>query len=296
MYIIHNIKKIILSIILIVTFSCNDKIKNDSRIKTNDSISKVIINDSSLKKSLNVLKVKPLNWVFDEVLSLSKSYNCEKTHKFLNFKIYIENDSVYIDNIYADVVYSGELKSESFFKKSGMSKDFFLTKYNIKIPEKVKYIRNKKVYDINSKLDAFFDEAFFAENYLFFENNGCVYRYKKNNLNNVYKSINKNEIDCKTKQSEMEYEESCMFKNTTIKIVYEEIIKNGIVENNNTLLINLPNQSQEQKINIQGLISNNYIIKQNSALIEMLYVGGVTSISLEQIENDVKRTIINSAD
>ncbi len=119
---------------------------------------------------------------------------------------------------------------------------------------------------------------------------------KKYYINNFSKKINPQKEDCVTKNVDMSSDVICKFKNTTNKLIYEQIIDTKLVENANTLLKIIPSKNLIQKIGKNGLISNNYLVKQNFVQVEMNYEGGITSISLEQKGSEVIRTITTSAD
>lgn len=120
-----------------------------------------------------------IDWIFDKVESLSNSYKCDNISKYKELIIGFSNDSVFIKNVYTDDVFSGEIKADAIYKRLGLSKEFILNKFNLTIPEKVKYVRNKKAFQSNSILDEYFQDAFFIEDYLLFEKDGCVYKFKK---------------------------------------------------------------------------------------------------------------------
>ena len=105
-----------------------------------------------------------------------------------------------------------------------------------------------------------------------------------------------NNNDCKTNQIEMGLEERCIIKNSTVKDVYLDLIKNKLVDKSEKLQKGIPQKSEKIKVNSDGLISIDYIINKNKVQIEMFFDGGITTILLEQIGNNVKRIITSSAD
>lgn len=91
-------------------------------------------------------------------------------------------------------------------------------------------------------------------------------------------------------------EQNCMFKNTSIEIVYQKTKNKEELEKINYLLPHLPKKSMVKNINQGGIISISYNISYKKAVIEFLFDGGVTTISIEQQGKNVKRNIIYSAD
>lgn len=102
--------------------------------------------------------------------------------------------------------------------------------------------------------------------------------------------------ECTEKQIEYETEQECIFKNVSIDEVYERTIKDKDIEKTELLLTVLPKENITKEINEDGLISINYMVNPNKTDIEFLFAGGVTTLSLEQQNKDVKRIIIHSAD
>lgn len=106
----------------------------------------------------------------------------------------------------------------------------------------------------------------------------------------------KNNEDCKKIQIEMGSGEECIIKNSSIKKVYEDLIKNRKVDDSNLLLSQLPNTDKEIKIDNNGVISIEYKVETKKIEISMLYDGGLTEILLEQEGKNIKRSIIYNAD
>lgn len=102
--------------------------------------------------------------------------------------------------------------------------------------------------------------------------------------------------ECTEKQVEYETEMECIFKNTSIDEVYRRTIKDKEVEKSELLLANLPKANTTKEINKEGLISITYTVGPKKTEIEFFFEGGVTTISLEPQNKDVKRIIIHSAD
>ncbi|WP_310557019.1 hypothetical protein [Flavobacterium sp.] len=114
--------------------------------------------------------------------------------------------------------------------------------------------------------------------------------------NKEYYIDHTNDFDCKTNQIEMGLEEICTIKNSTVNDVYLELIKNRVVDKSEKLKKILPQKSETIKLNSDGLISIDYIINKKQVQVEMLFDGGVTTVLLEQIGNNVNRIITTSAD
>ncbi|UWX62542.1 hypothetical protein N0B40_09660 [Chryseobacterium oranimense] len=102
--------------------------------------------------------------------------------------------------------------------------------------------------------------------------------------------------ECTEKQIEYETEQECIFKNTSIDQVYKRTIKDKDIEKAELLLANLPEKSITKEINNDELISISYTVTPKKTDIEFQFEGGVTTLSLEQLDKDVKRIIIHSAD
>ncbi|WP_051884582.1 hypothetical protein [Chryseobacterium luteum] len=102
--------------------------------------------------------------------------------------------------------------------------------------------------------------------------------------------------ECTEKQVEYETEQECIFKNTSVDEVYRRTIKDKEIEKAELLLTDLPKESTTKEINQDGLISISYKVSPKKTDIEFQFEGGVTTLSLEQMNKDVKRTIIHSAD
>lgn len=101
---------------------------------------------------------------------------------------------------------------------------------------------------------------------------------------------------CTEKQIEYETEQECIFTNTSIHEVYRRTIKDKEVEKAELLPADLPKESTTKEINKDGLISITYTVTPKKTDIEFFFEGGATTLSLEQHEKNIKRTIIHSAD
>lgn len=102
--------------------------------------------------------------------------------------------------------------------------------------------------------------------------------------------------DCKDIEVEMGSGRECILKNTDLDKVYQNIIKNKEVEESEYFLSAIPAESKSVEINKNGLISMDYKITKDKVAISMNYEGGVTEVTLEKINNTVKRSIYHYAD
>ncbi|MEG0926205.1 MULTISPECIES: hypothetical protein [Chryseobacterium] len=102
--------------------------------------------------------------------------------------------------------------------------------------------------------------------------------------------------ECTEKTVEYGSEQECIFPKSTMEEVYQKTIKEKEVEKSELLLAALPKQSIEKEINQDGLDMISYKVTSNKIEIEFSFAGGVTTLELEQKGENVKRTIIHSAD
>lgn len=102
--------------------------------------------------------------------------------------------------------------------------------------------------------------------------------------------------ECTEKTVDYGSEQECIFPKSTMEDVYQKTIKEKEVEKAELLLAELPKQSIEKEINKDGLDIINYKVSSNKIEIEFIFAGGVTTLELEQKGENVKRTIIHSAD
>ena len=116
------------------------------------------------------------------------------------------------------------------------------------------------------------------------------------NKENTQTISTENAIKCKDISDEMSGGEECIIKNSSIKKEYQNILQNHLVDGSIYLLETIPNKNIDVKIDKDGLMDIEYIIKENKVSINLNYGGGVTEIILEQLNNDVKRSIIYNAD
>jgi len=112
---------------------------------------------------------------------------------------------------------------------------------------------------------------------------------------NIHPTISLNNEDCKEIDIEMGGGRECILKNIDIQTAYEDLIKNEEVEESSYYLKNLPSKNQTFEINKNGLISIEYQIDKTVKII-MLYEGGTTEVTFEQLNSNVKRSIYYYAD
>lgn len=115
------------------------------------------------------------------------------------------------------------------------------------------------------------------------------------------KTVEENKIiptvkECTEKTADYETELECIFPKSTMEEVYRKTIREKEVEKAELLLSELPKQSSEKEIHQDGLETITYKVSPNKVEIEFLFAGGVTTLELEQKGENVKRTIIHSAD
>lgn len=104
------------------------------------------------------------------------------------------------------------------------------------------------------------------------------------------------EGDCKDIEVEMGSGRECILKDTDINQVYQNIIKNKEVDESEYYLTSLPTEKKSIEVNKDGLMSIDYEITKDKVAITMNYAGGVTEVTLEKIDNTVKRSIYHYAD
>lgn len=90
--------------------------------------------------------------------------------------------------------------------------------------------------------------------------------------------------------------EVCTFTNTNIEKIYKDIIINNEIEESEYLLKIIPKKNQIIEVDNNGLMNIEYKINSNKLEIEFDYDGGVNTITIEQLKENVKRTISHSAD
>ena len=181
--------KIIILAIVFFNFSCKNANENLSKTHvntTNLNIPETIteINPSTIEISNNNKNNNKLEkWVFNKAAPFSDLFTCDEL-KYKDFNFSISGDSVFIDGVYTDDLYRQTNKVEEVLKPKNeldLYKNFLPKNFNVKLPATLENIKNKKAYQKGSKLDAYFQDAFFIDQYLFFNNNGCLYCFKKEN-------------------------------------------------------------------------------------------------------------------
>jgi hypothetical protein len=132
---------------------------------------------------------------------------------------------------------------------------------------------------------------------------------KKSNSDEELKSIKKPTVispalkkekklteDCKDIEVEMGAGRECIIKGTDLDLAYKNIIKNKEVEETEYYLSGIPSESKSVEVNKDGLISIDYKITRDKVAITMNYEGGVTEVTLEKLENMIKKSIYHYAD
>lgn len=171
-----------LSLVVIIFFSCK-KVSSQERFE-----------DKTIEKIEK--KQEHFNWRAINIFSLAPASNYDCTiDKYKNLLFNLKGDSVYINNQYSDDVYTVELSPKSYFERDYLFNTYkkrLKEELNINFPDIIKTIRNKKVYDKESLLDHYFQDAFFIGEYMFVEDNGCVIYFKKDSVGISKTEINSN--------------------------------------------------------------------------------------------------------
>lgn len=102
--------------------------------------------------------------------------------------------------------------------------------------------------------------------------------------------------DCKDIEVEMGAGKECILKNTNLDLAYKNIIKNKEVEETEYYLDAIPSKNKSVEVNKNGLISIDYKIAKDKVAITMNYEGGVTEVTLDKLENTIKKSIYHYAD
>ncbi len=116
------------------------------------------------------------------------------------------------------------------------------------------------------------------------------------NSNTNYKISKLKKSECNDTTTEDGSQEECFFEDTSIHNIYIKTIKDAKIKNFEFLLPSLPLKDINKEINQDGLISINYKISPKIVEIEFLFEGGITTLTLEQKKENVKRVISYSAD
>ncbi|KIA85474.1 hypothetical protein [Kaistella jeonii] len=178
-----KMSKLLLILVIYISISCKENTSNNNKDFKSTSIDsvnakKAEINSVNEAIGSNYTKNTKDKWIFENVESIWESTKCKNIDQYTSVDFYFSNDSVFINNVYTDDIFNGEIESDILYKKHGLTKEFILKKFNLDTPEKIEYIRNKKAFDKSSKLDLYFQDAFFIDKYLLFEKDGCVYKFK----------------------------------------------------------------------------------------------------------------------
>ena len=277
--------KVIVGFVLLSFISCKEDKNKDEAVKEKKAES---IHNSTIGKVRN-------NWFFYKSVPLSKGeYVCDVT-KFKSLIIDISGDSIFISNKYTDNVYRNKISSETYFDHTYLLnsyKKMLKDEFEIILPNKIESIRNKRVYDKKSELDKYFQDAFFVDDYMFIESDGCVMAFKKNNRNKIVVS----ESECEDVAIEMGDGKICTIKNSSFIKEYSKIISNNLVEESEILPKKMPVADSIINVNKNGLINIEFKVKSNKIEIAMNYEGGVTEIVLEKSIKNIKRGIYHYAD
>ena len=177
----NKMKLIITLLFVIINFGCKENIEKKELKNSNisDTVSQNSYSSINNVEENNIKKNKNTeNWKFYKVVPIYNGESCD-IEKYRNFKFNVINDSVYINQNYTDDVFSGEIKSETLLKKHSLTKEFLNENFNVNVPITFKYIRNKKASQSESKLNLYFEDAFYIDNYLFFEKGDCLYCFVK---------------------------------------------------------------------------------------------------------------------
>lgn len=243
---------------------------------------------TSCKKQENTILVKPQIDTLSRVkISSNNNFKKEDNNCFILLKNIISTSSIqnsFIDNFNLSI----EKKDDSkliikLFNKSDSQENA--------IGWIVFDASGKKLLDITNDIDDPVNLKFDIT--LWNKLIDCYY-----DSNKQYKINNENIINpiCNDTSTEDGNEQNCTFKNTSIEAVYQKTKNKREVEKINYLLPHLPKKNIIKNINQDGLISISYNISSKKVVIEFLFSGGVTTISIEQQGKNVKRNIIYSAD
>jgi len=181
-----NLKKSILSAFLITQLFINCKGNTSDPISENRKDT-IAVNEPETQVAVLEKPANALQWIYIKSVPIAASDAknappCDdKKYGELNIKI--QNDSVFLFGTYTDKVSTGKVKSKDFFKQKYLYdfyKNMLQKEVKINLSETIDYARNTRAYSKDSKLDAYFRDAFFIGQFMFMESNGCVYIYKKN--------------------------------------------------------------------------------------------------------------------
>ncbi|WP_346984556.1 hypothetical protein [Chryseobacterium sp. POE27] len=240
---------------------------------------------TSCKKQENTILVKPQTDILSRVEILSNNnFKKEDNDCFILLKKIISTSSIqnsFIDNFNLSIEKKDDSKlTIKLFNNSDSQENA--------IGWIVFDASGKKLLDITNDIDYPTNLKFNIT--LWNKLIDCYY-----DSNEQYKINYQNLVDNDT-STEYGNEQNCIFKNTSIEAVYQKTKNKREVEKINYLLPHLPKKNITKNINQDGLISISYNITSKKVVIEFLFNGGVTTISIEQQGKNVKRNIIYSAD
>lgn len=262
------VKNILLVIILVTNLSCkkNDIDKND---KKSVSELKSIQNIDTIKQEINQ-KTEPIIVDCSKVLvDLIKKSNVKNAFKD-ELKVKIESQNSI--NMKLRLFVEDGNNTVGWINFDAENKRLLDFTNDIENPERLNF--DKVVW--NEIIDCFF-------------NKNKSYYIDDEKESSGHKN-------CETSIIEMGVIKECTIVNSTIEKVYFNMIKNAEIDKPEYLLKSIPKKNQIIKIKKDGLINIEYKINSNKLDIEFNYEGGVNSIKLEQIKENVKSTIIHSAD
>ncbi|WP_337966206.1 hypothetical protein [uncultured Flavobacterium sp.] len=111
------------------------------------------------------------------------------------------------------------------------------------------------------------------------------------------KEVKEEKEDCKDIEVEMGSGKECIITNTDLEKTYQNIIKKKEVEETEYFLSAIPSKNESVDVNKKGLISIDYEITSGKKVaITMNYEGGVTEVTLEKINDTIKKSIYHYAD
>lgn len=260
-------KKIFFVFLNLLFFSCKDGSKSELKANTINVKDSIVQSIDMDKRIIN-----------EEIQNTEENEDCNKT--LIDFIKSSTLSNPFKENLTCETedINNYNLRIILYYE-SNIVGTLLFDAQNYKLFDLTNDIENPEELNFNSKKWNTIIDCYFKKNKKYYVD----YTTKSNN-------------DCKTKDSGMDHEETCIIKNSTIKDVYLDLIKNSLVDKSEKLKKTFPQKTEETKVDTDGLISIDYIINRKKLYIEMSFEGGVTTILLEEIENNVKRTITISAD
>ena len=302
-----NLKKSILTVFFITQLFINCKGNTAPEISENSNDTVAV--NAQPEVEINDVKepTSAKQWVYVKSVPIAAA-DAKNTppcdaKKYVELSIRIQNDSVFLFDAYTDKVSTGKVKSKDFFKEKYLF-DFYksMLKKELKVDlgETIDYARNTRAYSKDSKLDAYFRDAFFIAQFMVIESNGCVYIYKKSADQKVGVSDKAAKAGIKTVELPFdftEYYSSCIypsdkkcgsrypsfeFKNDNFLKTVEAAI--GIPEP--SIYFVLPSATKEVAIYMvayQGNDNDSYhlITMKNDKLISKLEIGAMDGATLK---------------